>query len=106
MAPSQHNQNGDRLLSTGNAARLLSVTPDTVLKWIKSGRLPAIRTAGGPYRIARRDIAALMGDDAGAQAATRPASLTAGSTTPVETRPAPAARAAWSTARVPAGATR
>lgn len=39
------------LLSTGQAARLCSVKPDTVLKWIKSGRLPATRTVGGHYRV-------------------------------------------------------
>lgn len=38
-------------LSTGKAAKLLSVTPDTVLKWIKSGKLSARFTAGGHYRI-------------------------------------------------------
>ena len=44
------------MLSTGKVAKLRSVTPDTVLKWIKGGQLPAIRTAGGHYRIARRDL--------------------------------------------------
>jgi excisionase family DNA binding protein len=38
-------------LSTGKAAKALSVTPDTILKWIKSGKLDASRTAGGHYRI-------------------------------------------------------
>ncbi len=48
------------LLTTGQAARLCSVTPDTVLKWIKKGRLPATRTAGGHYRVARQDIRPFM----------------------------------------------
>jgi excisionase family DNA binding protein len=34
------------LLSTGRAAELCSVTPDTILKWIKRGRLSGVRTAG------------------------------------------------------------
>jgi excisionase family DNA binding protein len=38
-------------VSTGQAAELCSVTPDTVLKWIKSGKVPANRTPGGHYRI-------------------------------------------------------
>ena len=38
-------------VSTGQAAELCSVTPDTVLKWIKSGKIPANRTPGGHYRI-------------------------------------------------------
>ncbi|MBW1878690.1 MAG: helix-turn-helix domain-containing protein, partial [Deltaproteobacteria bacterium] len=44
MPPADH-------LSTGQAANLLSVTADTVLKWIKKGKIPATRTAGGPYRV-------------------------------------------------------
>ena len=44
-------QRSSNLLSTGQAAKLCSVTPDTVLKWIKRGRLEAVRTAGGHYRI-------------------------------------------------------
>jgi excisionase family DNA binding protein len=46
--------------STGDAARLCSVSPDTVLKWIKKGRLAATRTAGGHYRIEKHDLAALI----------------------------------------------
>jgi excisionase family DNA binding protein len=53
------------LLSTGKVARVLSVTPDTVLKWIKLGRLPAVRTAGGHYRVAPEDIDRLVGGDEG-----------------------------------------
>jgi excisionase family DNA binding protein len=44
------------LLTTGQAAELCAVTPDTVLKWVKKGRLPASRTAGGHYRIALLDL--------------------------------------------------
>jgi excisionase family DNA binding protein len=47
-------------LTTGQAARLCSVTPDTVLKWIKKGSLKAVRTAGGHYRIKRQDLAHLL----------------------------------------------
>ena len=42
------------LLTTGQAAKLCSVTPDTILKWLKRGRLNGVRTAGGHYRIERR----------------------------------------------------
>lgn len=45
-----------RLLSTGQAAKYCSVTPDTILKWIRSGVLPAQRTAGGHHRIDERDL--------------------------------------------------
>lgn len=47
-------------LTTGEAARLCSVERDTVLKWIKRGRIPAARTAGGHYRIAGRDLERLL----------------------------------------------
>ncbi len=43
-------------LTTGKAAQLCSVKPDTVLKWIKKGRLPAVRTVGGHYRVEERDV--------------------------------------------------
>jgi excisionase family DNA binding protein len=49
-----------RFLSTGQAATLCSVTPDTVLKWIRSGRLPARRTAGGHHRIDLKDLERLI----------------------------------------------
>lgn len=44
------------LLTTGQAAKLCAVTPDTVLKWIKKGKLEATRTAGGHYRVALPDL--------------------------------------------------
>ena len=52
------------LLTTGQAAKLCAVTPDTVLKWIKKGRLPAIRTAGGHYRVSRQDLEPWAGPSA------------------------------------------
>ncbi|MGB8478719.1 MAG: helix-turn-helix domain-containing protein [Acidobacteriaceae bacterium] len=48
-------------ITTGKAARRCSVQPDTVLKWVKKGRLPAVRTPGGHYRIDERDLARFMG---------------------------------------------
>ena len=44
------------LLTTGQAAKVCRVTPDTILKWIKRGRLEGVRTAGGHYRIQRQDL--------------------------------------------------
>jgi len=49
-------------LSTGEVASALSVTPNTVLKWIKRGRLRAARTAGGHHRISREDVAQMLPD--------------------------------------------
>jgi excisionase family DNA binding protein len=49
-------------LTTGQAATIMAVTPDTVLKWIRSGRLPAWRTAGGHHRIDPRDLSRINSD--------------------------------------------
>jgi excisionase family DNA binding protein len=51
------------LLTTGQVARLCSVQPDTVLKWIKKGRLRASRTAGGHFRVEERDVSSLLAQD-------------------------------------------
>jgi len=50
------NYSKKEFLTTGQAADLWTVTPDTVLKWIKAGKIPAKRTPGGHYRIRRSDI--------------------------------------------------
>ncbi len=47
-------------VSTGKAAELCSVTPDTVLKWIKSGKIPANRTPGGHYRIHKETLIGII----------------------------------------------
>jgi excisionase family DNA binding protein len=46
----------DKYLTTGQAAAKCSVSADTVLKWIRSGLLPAQRTAGGHHRISEKDL--------------------------------------------------
>ncbi len=55
------------LLTTGKAARLCSVKPDTVLKWIKKGRLAASRTAGGHYRVEERDLLLVLSQNPAAE---------------------------------------
>lgn len=50
-------------LTTFEAAKLMSVSPDAVLKWIKSGILKARRTPGGHHRIERRCIDELLTQD-------------------------------------------
>jgi excisionase family DNA binding protein len=47
-------------VSTGQAAKLCSVTPDTVLKWIKNKRVEAVKTAGGHYRITKEKLKPYM----------------------------------------------
>jgi len=48
------------LFSTFQAAAVLGVTPDTVLKWIKAGKIPASRTLGGHYRVQRDTLTELI----------------------------------------------
>ncbi len=50
-----------KFLTTGQAAELCSVTPDTVRKWIHSGWLRARRTPGGHHRIDERDLEQILG---------------------------------------------
>ena len=52
-----------KLLTTGQAAKLCSVTPDTVLKWIHSGRLVATRTPGGHHRVSLEKIIEVLGSN-------------------------------------------
>ena len=47
-------------ISTGEAADIFDVDPDTVLRWIKSGEIPAIPTPGGHYRINRNVFLTMM----------------------------------------------
>jgi excisionase family DNA binding protein len=42
--------------STHDAAKICRVTPMTVIRWIKEGKIPAFTTAGGHRRIARSDL--------------------------------------------------
>ena len=49
-----------KTITTGNAARLCSVTRDTILKWIKKGILKAVRTPGGHYRVLEESIRPFM----------------------------------------------
>ncbi len=51
---------GKKHFTTGEAATLCSVTPNTVYKWIQSGRIPAQRTPGGHHRIAREVLLSLL----------------------------------------------
>ena len=56
-------------LTTTQAAEMLSVSPDTVLKWVKAGKLRAHRTLGGHFRIPFQELQQL------AQTSARPAHL-------------------------------
>jgi excisionase family DNA binding protein len=52
---------GDELLTVDEVAERVKVNPETVRRWIKSGKLPAVKAAGGPYRIHSTDLDRLFG---------------------------------------------
>jgi excisionase family DNA binding protein len=46
--------------TTSQVAKLLSVSSDTVLKWVKAGKISSYRTPGGHCRIPAEAVAALL----------------------------------------------
>jgi excisionase family DNA binding protein len=46
-------------LTTTQAARLMSVSPDTVLKWVRAGKVKSYRTLGGHFRIPTSEMGVL-----------------------------------------------
>jgi len=52
-------------LSPAEVAALFRVTPMTVTRWARSGKLPHIRTPGGTRRYAETDVFALLARETG-----------------------------------------
>lgn len=50
----------DDLLTTGEAARLLEVSIDTLRRWGEAGRIPMSRTPTGSRRFRRADVEAIL----------------------------------------------
>lgn len=48
-------------LTTSEAAKLMAVSPDTVLKWVKAGKVESYRTLGGHFRIPAAALERLSG---------------------------------------------
>ena len=48
------------LLTTGEAARKLYVTDETIRRWIAAGKLAAITLPSGQFRIRADDVEALL----------------------------------------------
>jgi excisionase family DNA binding protein len=48
------------LITTGTAAELLGVSPQTVRRWADSGDLPSVRTPGNQRRFRRAAVEALL----------------------------------------------
>lgn len=54
-----------RFIATSDVARMLHVSPKTVSRWAKEGRLPCIRTLGGHRRYPKDEIEQLARSLAG-----------------------------------------
>jgi excisionase family DNA binding protein len=50
------NAAGHQLLSSREVAELLRISPATVSRWAKSGKLASLRTPGGHARFPRREV--------------------------------------------------
>jgi excisionase family DNA binding protein len=50
----------DRFLTTGEVAQYCQVSPVTIFRWIKEGKMPAHSTAGGHYRVRATDLLAFL----------------------------------------------
>lgn len=54
----------EKLYSAGKAAKLLGIHFNTMKKWIYAGKVEAIKTLGGQYRIPESEIKRLLGQPA------------------------------------------
>jgi excisionase family DNA binding protein len=52
----------DALLTPAEAARLLGVTPNTVTRWSRAGKMSAIQTMGGHRRFRRSEVERVLRD--------------------------------------------
>jgi len=50
-----------RLLTTGEVARMLRVSPRTVNNWIKQDRIPYLELPGGEYRVPLAGLLSSLG---------------------------------------------
>ena len=50
MAQPQHHSSSDVYIRTAEAAKILRVSPKTVSRWAKEGKLPHVVTLGGHRR--------------------------------------------------------
>jgi excisionase family DNA binding protein len=59
------------MMTTGDVARALGVTVNTVKAWIRGGAVQAIRLPSGHFRIPRRELERLLQGDGASQLAER-----------------------------------
>jgi excisionase family DNA binding protein len=61
---------GERFLRTSDVAKMLHVSPKTVSRWAKEGRLPHLSTLGGHRRFPASEIERLMQELSGSEPGT------------------------------------
>jgi excisionase family DNA binding protein len=57
---SQHHDADDTLLTPAEVAALFRVSPKTVTRWARSGKLTALRTLGGHRRFRSSEVRELL----------------------------------------------
>lgn len=58
---------GEKFLRTSDVAKMLHVSPKTVSRWAKEGRIPHLSTLGGHRRFPATEIERLMNELSGDQ---------------------------------------
>lgn len=61
MAEARPSQSGDSYIRTAEAAKILRVSPKTISRWAKQGKLPHVVTLGGHRRFPASAIHELAG---------------------------------------------
>lgn len=56
---------GEKMYTTGEVARLLGVDYVTVARWARDGKIKAVRTPGGHWRIPESEVKRLLGEKGG-----------------------------------------
>lgn len=51
---------GDRLLTSGEVAKVFRVDPKTVTRWAAAGQIGSVRTPGGHRRFRESEVQALL----------------------------------------------
>lgn len=54
------NERDDALMTPAEVAALFRVSPKTVTRWARAGKLPAIRTLGGHRRFRAGDVRSFL----------------------------------------------
>ena len=54
------NSKNEKLLRVSEVAKILNIHPSTIRLWIRSGRLNAVKTKGGHYRIPETEVIRML----------------------------------------------